>query len=82
MSDVDPILVAGDDGVILDENSESEGATLDKFGIVATDGGPTVRCPNSHEFDRESAAEASFDGSTACYRCPACGEWVEGPPPG
>ncbi|EMA49273.1 hypothetical protein [Halococcus thailandensis] len=44
MNDVDPIIVAGDDGMILDESSESEGdrATLNEFGIIATDGGAPV----------------------------------------
>lgn len=30
----DPILVAGDDGVILDESGAGDRATLDEFGIV------------------------------------------------
>ena len=39
MTDADPIIVAGDDGVILDERDDSEDdesgrATLDEFGIV------------------------------------------------
>ena len=40
MTNVDPIIVAGDDGVILDEpadgseDDESERATLDEFGVV------------------------------------------------
>ena len=39
MTDADPIIVAGDDAVILDdpkdsEDDDSERATLDEFGIV------------------------------------------------
>jgi hypothetical protein len=38
MTDVDPIIVAGDDAVILgepdDAEDESERATLDEFGVV------------------------------------------------
>lgn len=63
MRDCDPIIVAGDDGVILGDGGE-------------------VRCPNGHEFDRDDAASAFFDGTEARYQCPECGEWVEGPPPG
>jgi hypothetical protein len=49
---------------------------------TSADGGPTVRCPNGHEFDREEAASATFDGDEARWQCPDCGAWVEGPPPG
>jgi hypothetical protein len=41
-----------------------------------------MKCPNGHEFDRENAAAATFDGTTARYQCPSCGEWTRGPPPG
>lgn len=62
----DPILVAGDDGVILSDG----------------DGSSEIRCPNGHEFTRDEAAAASFDGDVARYQCSECGEWTEGPPPG
>lgn len=51
--------------------------------VFVPDGGsgPTVRCPNGHEFDRDEARAMSFDGDTAVYQCPACGARTEGPPP-
>ena len=122
MSDVDPILVAGDDGEILDATDDGAVVCVEESGGLAVhldpeselgerlrwlaghrgespetlladaireradearaDGGLTVRCPNGHEVGRESAAASTFDGDEAYWRCPECGEWVEGPPPG
>jgi hypothetical protein len=42
----------------------------------------TIECPNGHEFDREDATAATFDGNEARYQCPECGAWTDGPPPG
>lgn len=73
MSDCDLILVAGDDGVILDGGPES---------TDRTDGGDDVRCEHcGHEFDIGST-RGSFDGSRAEYVCPNCGCGTAGPPPG
>lgn len=80
----DSIIVAGDDGVILDEGEQGgDRATLDEFGIIATDGGHrTTQCSKcSHEFDVDEA-RGSFDGNVALYVCPACGRGTEGPAPG
>lgn len=124
---VDPIVVAGDDGEILDESADGaiecvedddgegmtvrvdpdtelgeriawaaghHGETPAEFVREAAqefideqrgDGGqePTVRCPNcGHEFGRDEATAASFDGDEARWQCPDCGEWTEGLPPG
>lgn len=40
-----------------------------------------VTCPNGHEFDRENARMATFDGDVARYQCPECGKWTRGPLP-
>lgn len=73
----DPIIVASDGGVILDESSEPESAER-------TDGGDShrTRCEHcGHEFD-VGDTRGSFDGSRARYVCPNCGRGTEGPPPG
>ena len=41
-----------------------------------------VRCEQCGQRFERGAAGGTFDGTAAFYRCPACGEWVEGPPPG
>jgi hypothetical protein len=54
----------------------------DDDGVILADGDGEIRCPNGHEFDRDEAASATFDGTTARYQCPSCGAWTDGPPPG
>ena len=65
-ADVDPILVAGDGGVILEESTESEDdhATLDEFGIVATDGGEPV--DDVQDENDDTIRVADDDGEVLC----------------
>jgi DNA-directed RNA polymerase subunit RPC12/RpoP len=72
----DPILVADDDGVVLDGGPESTDHA------DRTDGGDDVRCEHcGHEFD-VGETRGSFDGARAEYVCPNCGRGTAGPPPG
>ena len=71
----DPILVADDDGVILDGG---EPESDDRERRVAE----RTRCEHcGHEFD-VGDTRGSFDGTRARYVCPNCGRGTEGPPPG